>query len=345
MLKKTKAIALLSGGLDSSLALLLMHRQGVEIQAVKFYTGFSPAKFQNLIEIEHPARPNYAQELTTLLSIPLTTIDISSDYMSLLHNPEFGYGKNVNPCIDCRIKMLHKARRMMTDCEAEFVFTGEVLGQRPMSQHLPQLRLIEEQSGLNGRLLRPLSAQLLPMTLPERENLIDRQQLKGFSGRTRKPQAALAAELGLADYAQPAGGGCLLTDPNYAVKVIDLWHYRAKIKLDWNDYDLLMVGRHFRLNANTKVIVGRNKNDNTILDHIRSNRTRLEVEHFAGPVTLIDGTATTDDIAFAAQLTARYSDGRNTGTTLTVRIENDADIQHLQVEPLSSEMSRKYQIL
>ncbi len=331
MSNKVRAIGLFSGGLDSTLALLLMHRQNIDVIAVKFLIGFSRTKFRSLQFDENIINiSNLEEEITKKLNVTLKTIDLSDDFLPIFHNPKYGYGKNVNPCIDCRINMLRKTKALMEEYGAKFVFTGEVLGQRPLSQNLAQLQLVEEQSELKGFLLRPLSALLLPPTIPEKEHWINRSELKGLKGRSRKLQIALAEEFGLAQYYQPAGG-CMLTDPNYTKRVLDLWKYKEKALLNWDDYNLLMVGRHFRFNPTTKVIVGRNKSDNIILDAIRGSRVRLEAEQFASPITIIDGVVNQESLKFAASLTARYCDGKNTDGPVTIRIENGRDKMKIQI--------------
>jgi len=336
-----KALALLSGGLDSSLALLLIQRQGIEVEAVNFHTGFCFTDVRRAVRRagEKPSQggPSDALSAAARIGVPIDVIDISRGYLEVLHNPRYGYGKNVNPCVDCRIHMFRLAREKMEESGALFVFTGEVLGQRPKSQHLAQLKQIARESGLEDRLLRPLSALLLPPTLPEREGWVDRSQLMGFHGRTRKPQMALASELGLGQYPQPAGGCCFLTDPTYGRKVRDLWEHSSKEELDWDDYLLLKVGRHIRIGPNSKVVVGRDQGENLYLDQTRGARLRLEVEGVMGPVALIDGEASETEVAKAAAITARYSDGRGLGTELTVRIENGTSTRRVWVMPMATE--------
>ncbi|MFN3822259.1 MAG: tRNA (5-methylaminomethyl-2-thiouridylate)-methyltransferase, partial [bacterium] len=256
-----------------------------------------------------------------------------------------GYGKNVNPCLDCRIYMFTIARHKMEEYDAHFIFTGEVLGQRPKSQHLDQLRIINHQSGLEDRILRPLSALLLPPTLPEREGWVDRSQLMGFHGRTRKPQMALAAELGLANYPQPAGGCCFLTDPAFSRKVRDLWEHSPKDELTWEDYLLLKVGRHLRLGAKTKLIIGRNEGENLYLDQMRGDRWRVEVQGCKGPVGIIDGEVDEEILTLASKIVARYSDGRATGFPLIVHLDSPYQKIVKKVEPLDPEWVAKYLIL
>lgn len=281
--------------------------------------------------------PSDALSAAARLGVPIDVMDISKGYLDLLHHPRYGYGKNVNPCVDCRIHMFRQAREVMDGRGAQFIFTGEVLGQRPKSQHLESLHLIARQSGLEDRLLRPLSALLLPPTLPEREGWVDRSKLMGFHGRTRKPQMALAAELGIEGYPQPAGGCCFLTDPQYGRKVRDMWKHSVKDEMEWDDYLMLKVGRHVRLGPKAKVIVGRDEGENLFLDHLKGERLRLEVEGFPGPVGLVDGDVDDEVIHRAARVVARYSDGREAGTDLTVSIGNGEAVRHVNVLPFPPE--------
>jgi len=310
-----KALGLLSGGLDSTLALRLIYDQGIEVIALHFDAGFG------LLDIKRPqGESSEVLAAARALGVGVEVIDISNGFLDLLHNPRYGYGKNVNPCVDCHIKMLHRSGELLERFGAQFVFTGEVLGQRPMSQNLAALKLIARESGIEERILRPLSALLLPPTLPEREGWVNRSKLKGFCGRSRKPQMALAAELGVVDYPQPAGG-CSLTDPQYSRKVRDLWDHSAKNDLTWDDYLMLGIGRHIRLGPRSKIIVGRNERENLLLDQHRKGRVRLEVEGFPGPVALMDGEMDDDILLRAAQIVARYSDGRDSPNELSVKID------------------------
>lgn len=294
-----RCIALLSGGLDSMLAIRLMQEQGVEVEAVNFKTMFTCCQ-------------DDSAQAARKLGVPLTVVSQENDYLDLVRRPRFGYGKGANPCVDCRIYMFEKAHRYMQQSGAQFLVSGEVVGQRPMSQKRKDLRVISRHSGLDDLLLRPLSAKLLPETLPEREGWVDREQLFDFSGRGRKELLRLADRLGLEDVPAPSTG-CALTEPRFSRKVFDL------IQIDGStpwEYSLLTLGRHYRFGPGSKVIVGRRESENGTLVY-RSQladakpNVLLEPEGFVGPATLLVGEATDDALRFAAALLVRHSkDGR-----------------------------------
>ncbi len=244
-----KAIALLSGGLDSTLAARLVLDQGIELEALNFMTVFCTCTNRGATCLA-------SQKAVETLGIPLRVFNVSEEYLNVVRNPKHGYGSNMNPCIDCRIFMLKKAKVYMEESGGSFIITGEVLGQRPMSQRRDAMRLIEKEAGLEGLILRPLSAQFLPITLPEREGWIDREKLLNIQGRSRKPQMKLAEQFNIRDYPCPAGG-CLLTDPGFARRIRDLMEHQYDFSL--NDVHLLKFGRHFRLSPKVKLVVGRNE--------------------------------------------------------------------------------------
>jgi tRNA-specific 2-thiouridylase len=333
------AIGLLSGGLDSTLATRLLLDQGIAVRGLHFDTGFCLVHHRRLLARpdEPPERLiNPVTRLTSLFGIPIEIVDISSEYLDVLRHPKYGYGKNMNPCIDCRIMTMSKAREYMEECGADFVFSGEVVGQRPMSQQRQTLGLIEKQSGLQGKLLRPLSAKLLPETEPETLGLVDRQQLLDFSGRSRKPQIALADKYGLRNFPQPAGGCCFLTDPSYARKVKDLFTHRDRDQCTHQDFLMLSVGRHLRVSPDLKLIVGRDQHENHILDSRVGARIRLEAMGVVGPVVLAEGSPTEENLHQAAAVTARYSDGKHQ-PQLQVRYHFNGREGTITVQPLSPE--------
>lgn len=328
-----KAIALLSGGLDSQLAIAVVRAQGIEVEALHFHTGFSVAERRRRLGQERGAYGDAIRRSGSQLGVPVRIIDVSQEFLHVALHPQYGYGANVNPCVDCHLFMLRKARQHMTQVGADFVITGEVLGQRPMSQYRRALQLLERESGLEGLLLRPLSARLLSPTIPEREGWVDRDRLYAFEGRSRKPQMRLAEEIGLQEYPQPAGG-CLLTDENYARRFRDLVAHTDPETLTPEDMTLLAIGRHFRVSEQAKCIVGRAEAENSYLDQAQGNRGRMAARDHMGPVTLVEGEPSDADTRIIARITARYSDGREEPLVAVV-YEARGRQEVLWVEPLS----------
>jgi tRNA U34 2-thiouridine synthase MnmA/TrmU len=294
-MKKTKALALLSGGLDSTLAVKLVLNQGIDVEAINFVSPFCLCGKGGCGAAEAARRFN----------IPLKTMSVGEDYLRIIRKPKFGYGKNMNPCIDCRIFMLKKAKKYAKETGAAFIFTGEVLDQRPMSQHKKTLDLIEEEAGLKGKVLRPLSAKLLQETDPEKKGLVNKEKLLDIEGRSRRKQIELAEKLGIRDYPCPAGG-CMLTYREFADKMRDLFEHKKAVSL--KDVALLKVGRHFRFGKN-KIIVGRNESENKILLQMKKEEDYyFEAQGCGSPVTLLQGPKTKKAIEEAARLTAYHSD-------------------------------------
>ncbi len=310
MKRKARALGMISGGLDSQLAVAVMRGQGVEVTGLHFLNGFGAGSLRKIVS-EKMTLETIAEEkseaLESMLSVPVRVLDVSGEFLGVLSSPRFGYGRNINPCIDCRIFLLRKAREIMEAEGYDFVFTGEVLGQRPMSQHLVAMKQVEKESGLAGRLLRPLSARLLAETLPEKEGLVDREKLLDIQGRSRKRQMALAAELGIEDYAAPAGG-CTLTDANYARKYLDLERHAERITRE--DAVMLSMGRHLRLSESVKIVVGRRELENDYLESTWGDGILLTTLDHPGPVTVVIGDPTEEELMQAAAVTARYSDGK-----------------------------------
>lgn len=295
--KKIKAIGLFSGGLDSVLATKLIIDQGIVVVGLTFSTPFFSNKNKSIVKAS-----------ADQLGIPLHIIELKEDYLKMIRNPNHGYGSAINPCIDCRIFMLEKAKIFMEQNKAHFLFTGEVLGQRPMSQYRRSLDLIAKASGLSDLLLRPLSAKLLPITELEKEGLVDRKKLLGISGRSRKKQLELVKKYKITTYSAPAGG-CLLTEKGYAEKLKDLWEYKKKVTL--KEVSLLKFGRYF-ISKKARIIVGRNKEENKELLNLKSPSDYFfTCPSFPSPVTLLIGDKTKENIKEAARLTARYSDAPN----------------------------------
>ncbi|MCD6148406.1 tRNA 4-thiouridine(8) synthase ThiI [bacterium] len=269
-MKKTKALVLLSGGLDSILAVKILEAQGVKIKGLGFKSYFFNEKL--------------AKKAAKELNIPIKIIDLSKEHLNLVKKPKYGYGKGMNPCIDCHILMLKKAKNIMLKEKFDLVATGEVLGERPMSQNLKSLKLIEKKSGLKGYLLRPLSAKLLEPTIPEKKGLIERKKLLDISGRSRKRQLKLAKKFKIKSYPSPAGG-CLLTDLEFSKKLKDLFEKYPRCQ--GNDIELLKLGRHFWQDK-VKIIVGRNEEENKKIRKLAKRADVLiEMENYPGPLTLV----------------------------------------------------------
>lgn len=296
-----KAIILLSGGLDSTIAAELINREGLELFAVNFKTPFCLCDRRS----SNIGCGSNARRVADTLGIELKVINATDDFLQVLRNPKHGYGANMNPCIDCRILFFKKSKELMEEIGASFVITGEVLGQRPMSQFRQQMDLIEKEAGLDGLVVRPLSARLLPPTVPEKMGWISRERMLNISGRSRKPQITLAKKLGIKDY-PCAAGGCLLTDPEFARRIKDLVKHN---ELDIPNINLLKWGRYFRLSKDAKVIVGRNENDNKMLTILaRDGDYLFGPTTINGPVAVGRGQFTPDLIEDACRAVARYCD-------------------------------------
>ncbi len=341
--RNAKAIAMISGGLDSTLALALVKRQGVDVKAVSFYTGFCVTETQRRKggRSDGTIPRNESLRAAADLEVDIEYVDLSdSGYLDVIVAPRYGYGANANPCVDCRIFMMKRAREMMEREGADFVFTGEVLGQRPKSQRRDTLRTIEREGGLTGRLLRPLSAKLLEPTIPETQGLIDRSQLLDISGRSRQRQMALAAELGIHDWPQPAGGCCYLTDESFARKFFDILDGREAAgeerKIRKEDIVLLSTGRHFRLSPRAKLVVARSEAENALLEQFAEGRARLEAVGVMGPVAVVEGEATWEERVLAARIVARYGKGKDAPMVAIEWREAEA-VEVYEVEPQRDE--------
>lgn len=271
----------MSGGLDSTIAAKLILEQGIRVYAINFTSPFCTCT---------PKKTGCAAVVKAVLElggIPLKRVALKDEYLAMVQNPKHGYGRGMNPCIDCRIMKIQKAGEYMHKIDASFLFTGEVLGQRPMSQHRRAIEIIDRESGFEGYILRPLSAVLFEPTIPEKEGWVDRSRLLGISGRSRKIQMSLAREKGIRDYACPAGG-CLLTDKYFAERIRDYFTFTGKPSI--KDMPLLKVGRHFRLDSGDKVIVARNEQECRRLKNLCREGDRLLVPHnFSGPVVILQG--------------------------------------------------------
>jgi tRNA U34 2-thiouridine synthase MnmA/TrmU len=306
--KKTpRAIALLSGGLDSTLAISILLDLGIEVEALNFTTIFC-----NCTSARKAAGcGSEARRVSEQFGIKLSVLNAMPDYMEIVKHPKHGRGSSMNPCKDCRIFMFKKAKKYMIETGADFIVTGEVLGQRPMSQHMRAMTLIERESGLEGLVVRPLCARLLPPSRAEEEGLIDRDKLLAIEGRSRKPQIQLAAEKGITDYACPAGG-CLLTDKAFGRRLRDLLEHEPDA--DVPEVRMLKYGRHFRLPDGAKVIVGRDEGENDTLERLGSGYAKYQVEDELGAVALAPTNLDEDTKKIVASITARYSKAKENPT-------------------------------
>jgi tRNA-specific 2-thiouridylase len=287
-----KALALFSGGLDSILATKLIQEQGLGVVGICFESPFFSS------DKATRSAPN--------IGLSLKLVDITDSLLQIVLNPRHGYGKGLNPCIDCHELMFKIAGEMLKDEKADFIISGEVVGQRPMSQNLRSLSTVSHGSGFKDLILRPLSAKRLPETLPERKNWVMRERLLGLSGRSRQPQIELAKKFGIKDYPAPAGG-CLLTEKVFSRRLKDLLSLNPNFSR--RDVELLKWGRHFRLAENAKIVVGRNQKENELINSLRKETdTMFQVESFPGPTVLAIGNLSMEAIQFGAAVTVSYSD-------------------------------------
>ena len=340
MTKQRKAVSLISGGLDSMLATKVIQEQGVHVEGINFYTGFCVEGHTHAIrkKDKDKQKKNSSLWVAEQLGIKLHIIDISEEYKDIVLNPKHGYGQNLNPCLDCKIDMVARAWQWCQDNDFDFVITGEVIGQRPKSQRKATMPIIARESQVEDRLLRPLCAQHLTETLPEREGWVNRDELYDFNGRNRKPQFALAKKLGIEEWSQPAGGCCFLTDASYSKKLQDLWNARGERRYEVDDIMLLKVGRHIRPAPNFKLIVSREEGENNFMRGYRPQFTYLYPTSHGGPLTLIDGTPSDEDLELAARIVARFSQGRNEDkVTLEIVREHNQPAQVVQVKPMPAE--------
>jgi tRNA-specific 2-thiouridylase len=331
-----KALALISGGLDSMLAARVVQDQGVQVEGVNFFTGFCVEGHTHAIRNHSRPKRNNALWVAEQLGIRLHMQDVVEEYKDVVLNPQYGYGANLNPCLDCKIFMVHKAWEWVTDHGFDFVVTGEVVGQRPKSQRKETMPLVARQSGAEDRLLRPLCARNLPPTLPEREGWVDREALHGFSGRSRKPQMALAERYGFEEYSQPAGGCCFLTNEHYSVKLRDLWKSRGSRRYELDDIMLLKVGRHLRPQPHFKLIISRDEGETRFLEGYRKQFLHLRTVSHEGPLVLVDGTTSERDIVLAARVTARFSQGRDASEVTVEVTDCKREPRRMDVAPIPS---------
>lgn len=322
----TKAILLLSGGLDSTLAGKLLLDMGIEVEAINFVSPFCQCTPKSL-------GCSAAKRSAEQLGIDVRVFACDEDYLEKIKHPKFGRGSGVNPCLDCRIYIFSRAGAYMRENGADFLATGEVLGQRPMSQRKRAMEIIDRESGFEGFILRPLSAQLMPPSIPEQKGLVDRDKLKAIQGRKRQPQIELADELGIKDYLC-AAGGCLLTEKEFSARFRDLLEHEPDFRM--NDARLLRLGRHFRLPSSAKVVVGRNESENNAIERsTRPGDILLIPQIVPGPSVLCRKSSGDDDIMLAAGLLATFTKGE-AGVDIEVSGKGDGKKRILKsVDPLS----------
>jgi tRNA-specific 2-thiouridylase len=297
-MSKGRAFSLLSGGLDSLLATRLIMEQGIEVLGLHFITPFFGYQKKGREE-------EYQERWNRLYGIRTRIIDVSDEYFQMVKNPRYGYGKNFNPCIDCKIFLLSEAKAMMEEEKVDFLVTGEVLGQRPMSQRRDTMRIVERDSGAEGFLLRPLCAKLLKPTQPELRGLVERERLLSITGRSRKPQMELAQRMGIRHYPSPAGG-CLLTDPELANRTRKFFSQSPTITI--NETLLLQVGRHFQLAEDQHLVVGRREEENKrLIELAGEGDIFLKLRAIPGPLGLFRGREEEAALRLAASIIVRYS--------------------------------------
>ena len=328
--KTIRALGLCSGGLDSILSALVLKEQGIDVTWVTFETPFfSSAKAKNA---------------SVHTGVPLTVRNITPVYMEMMRSPLVKYGKNMNPCMDCHALMFRLAGEIMDDEGYDFLFSGEVLGQRPMSQNRTSLRYVEKHSGYDGRILRPLSAKCLPETTVEQAGLVDRERLLDLSGRSRKPQLQLAEKFGVTEFPAPAGG-CLLTDKIFSRRLRDLFDHDDANRLPEQALHLLKFGRHLRLGPTTKIVVGRTRHDNEMIARNIDPQSDLvlKVDNFPGPIVLIPGGAEEARVLLAASICAGYSKAPNS-VPATVTVQGDGTERKVTVLGIPPGASKQYMI-
>jgi len=322
-----KALCVFSGGLDSMLAAELIRAQGINVLALFFETPFFTSE--------------KARESAQSMGLPFKVVDITKRHLDVVKSPKHGYGGNMNPCIDCHALMFKIAGEILKKEGAEFVLTGEVMGQRPMSQNKKSLALIASESGIDGLLLRPLSAKRLPVTIPEEKGWVKRELLMGFEGRSRKPQMELAQALNIKGYPSPAGG-CLLTEEVFSRRLKDL--FSSQSDPDLREIELLKVGRHFRISPHTKIVVGRNKSENEEIHALSGKKNFvLTSASVPGPTVLFLGGFSDSALELAAAITVAYSDSEDS-ETIPVRVVGGSEDRMLMTEVHEKKEFKRYMI-
>ncbi len=324
-----RALAMVSGGLDSILAAKLIKEQGIEVIGICFRSYFFSEES--------------AIRMTKQIDIPLVVVDFSVEHFNVVKNPKHGRGKNMNPCIDCHAMMMKYAGEMLEKYEADFIITGEVLNQRPMSQNRQALNIVKKESGYSDKILRPLCAQNIDETEMERNGLVDRSKLLKISGRSRKAQMELAEKWNITEYPSPAGG-CKLTEPNYALRLKDLLTFKEIV--EENELDLLRYGRHFRTPSNAKIIAARTKEEgDAIQELIHNEYYSFHTTDFSGALVLASMDANTEDKALAARISGRYSKGKDEESVKVKYGQYGTKLEdEIVVEPITDDELQQYLI-
>jgi len=324
-MKKRKALALLSGGLDSTLAVKLMLEQGIEVEALNFTSPFCTCTSRTK---QQAGCKSEAVRVAQEFGIPIKVMHKGVEYLEIVRSPKHGYGKGMNPCIDCRIFLLRKAKEYMAESGADFVITGEVLGQRPMSQRRDTLRVIERESGLEGLILRPLSAKHFPPTIPEQQGWVDREKLLAIQGRSRKEQMEIAEELDVKNYPCPAGG-CLLTETSFVPKIRDIFDHSES--LDLREFRLLKIGRHFRVSPRAKAIIARNEAENPLLEsQAKGDEPVIRWADGGSPVCIITGPFDDTLVDLAGRILLRYTKA-DAGSECRLKVTVGDDVRYRTV--------------
>ena len=322
-----KAVALFSGGLDSTLAIKLILGQGIEVHALNFLTVFCTCTSKGCM--------HQATKAARELDVPLKVMNVTEEYMEVIKNPSHGRGRAMNPCIDCRIFTFIKAREFMKEVGASFVVTGEVLGERPMSQRRNAIEIIERESGLQGLIVRPLSARLFEPSIPEKKGIVDRNRLLDIQGRKRDRQIRLADELGINDYPCPAGG-CLLTDRRFSNKLKDLFSYNPDY--DISDLHLLKTGRQFRISGSAKLFVGRDEKENEkLVSFSKPGDYIFDVIDIPSPIGLVRGAIGQKEIELVTSIIARYSDDKSGPVNVSYKKIPSEELKSMAVQPANEQ--------
>lgn len=320
-----KAVSLFSGGLDSILSAKIIQNQNIEVTAFHFVLPFYYIEDEKEIG---------AVKTANKIGVPIKVFRGGKDYIEMVKNPKHGYGKNINPCIDCKIFIMKKAKIFMEETGADFLISGEVLGQRPMSQRRFTLDLIEKEAGVERSLLRPLSAKLLPITILEEKGWVEREKLYSFEGRNRKSQIALAKELRISEYPSPAGG-CYLTDVDFSIRLRDSFEHGED---SVSELQLLHFGRHFRLESGVKLIVGRNEKENNIIETLADdNDFLIEGVGFGSPLALLKNSKSTEDIDISSSICIRYSKKRDEKSVKVVVRTKKEILTEKEISPMKKE--------